>query len=84
MKAIILLATLKVKGPSNTRVLTDFAVSYLEQAGIECEVIRLAEHNIIAGSYIKLDTPDDFPAIYEKMLAAYILLFATPIWWNNH
>ena len=84
MKAIILLATLREKGPSNTLVLTDFAISYFEQEGIECEVIRLAEYNITTGTYIKLDKPDDFPAIYEKILAADIILFATPIWWNSH
>ena len=84
MKALILLATLKEKGPSNTAVLSEFATGYLEKEGIECETIRLAEHSIIPGTYIKMDTPDDFPVIFKKILATDILLFATPIWWNNH
>ncbi|AWH86593.1 flavodoxin family protein [Flavobacterium album] len=84
MKAIILLATLKEKGLSNTAVLTEFALEYLTKENIECEVVRLAEHNISPGSYINVGTGDDFPAIYDKILAADILLFATPIWWNNH
>jgi multimeric flavodoxin WrbA len=84
MKALILLATLKEKGASNTAALTEFSISYFKKEGIECEVVRLAEHNILPGSYIKLATPDDFPAIYQKMLEADILLFATPIWWNSH
>jgi multimeric flavodoxin WrbA len=84
MKAILLLATLKEKGPSNTAVLSEFAVGYLEKQGIECEIIRLAGHTIVPGTYIKMDTPDDFPALYEKILGSDIVLFATPIWWNSH
>ena len=84
MKAIILLGTLKEKGTSNTQVLTEFAVSYLEKQDIECEVIRLAEHNIVNGTYTDMGAGDDWPGIYEKVVAADILLFATPIWWNSH
>jgi multimeric flavodoxin WrbA len=84
MKALILLGTLKNKGISNTSVLADFAISYLKKNNIECEVIRLVDHHIIPGTYIKSDEKDDFPAIYEKIKTADILFFATPIWWNNH
>lgn len=84
MKALILLGTLKEKGPSNTAALSEFAVGYLKKEGIECEVLRLAAHNILPGSYIRLTTPDDFAGIYKKILEADMLLFATPIWWNNH
>jgi multimeric flavodoxin WrbA len=84
MKAIILLATLKAKGTSNTAVLTDFAVEYFTKENIDCEVVRLAEHDISPGTYIDVGTNDDWPAIYTKILAADIVIFATPIWWNNH
>lgn len=84
MKAIILLGTLKDKGISNTGVLAEFAAGYLEKQQIECEIIRLAEYTINPGTYIKLDEEDDFPAIYEKIEKADILIFATPIWWNSH
>lgn len=84
MKAIVLLATLKAHGKSNTEVLTEFVISHLEKHKISCEVIRLAEHTILPGTYIEIDTPDDFPEIYKKIVDADIILFATPIWWNNH
>lgn len=84
MKAIILLATLKQKGISNTAVLTDFVIGYLQKQNIESEIIKLTEHTILPGTYIELDTPDDFPEIYQKILQADVLLFATPIWWNSH
>lgn len=84
MKAIILLATLKKKGRSNTETLVDFFVDYLKEQNIDYEIIKLIDHHIVPGSYTHMDVKDDWPGIYEKILNAKILLFATPIWWNNH
>ena len=84
MKAIILLATLKNKGRSNTEALVEFIAPYLKQQNIEYEIIRLASQNIVPGTYTHMNVKDDWPEIYNKILEAKILLFATPIWWNNH
>jgi multimeric flavodoxin WrbA len=84
MKAIILLATLKNKGRSNTETLVEFFGEYLTKQNIEYEVIKLANHIIVPGTFIHMETKDDWPDIYNKILEADILLFATPIWWNNH
>ncbi|TCN57638.1 flavodoxin family protein [Flavobacterium circumlabens] len=84
MKAIILLGTLKNKGRSNTEALVEFLGQYLTQQGIEFEIIRLANQEIVPGTYTHMSTKDDWPEIYNKILEAKILLFATPIWWNNH
>lgn len=84
MKAIILLATLKNKGLSNTEVLIEFFGEYLSKQNIQFETIKLIDYQILPGSYTHLDTEDDWPKIYQKILDADILLFATPIWWNNH
>jgi multimeric flavodoxin WrbA len=84
MKAIILLATLKKSGRSNTETLVEFLEPYLKKQNIEYEVIKLAKHHIVPGTYIHMETKDDWPEIYEKIANAKILLFATPIWWNNH
>ncbi|WP_343697904.1 flavodoxin family protein [Flavobacterium sp.] len=84
MKAIILLATLKNKGRSNTEALVDFFGEYLSEQKIDFEVIRLANHHIVSGTYTHMNKKDDWPEIYQKILDAKILLFATPIWWNNH
>ncbi|WP_433831445.1 flavodoxin family protein [Flavobacterium anhuiense] len=84
MKAIILLATLKRKGSSNTETLTEFLGTYLEKQNIDYEVVKLAEHHILPGTYTKMESKDDWPEIYQKILDAEILLFATPLWWNNH
>lgn len=84
MKAVILLATLKKTGISNTEILVDFFSSFLSKQNIDFEIIKLMDHNILPGSYTHLDVKDDWPGIYDKIIAADIILFATPIWWNNH
>lgn len=84
MKAIILLATLKNKGRSNTETLVEFFTEYLTEQNIDYEIIKLIDHQIVPGTYTHMDTKDDWPGIYQKILDSKILLFATPIWWNNH
>ena len=84
MKALILLGTLKTKGRSNTETLVEFFGSYLKDQNIDYEVIKLCDHHIVPGTYTKMDVPDDWPAIYQKILDATIILFATPLWWNSH
>jgi multimeric flavodoxin WrbA len=51
MKAIILLATLKKNGRSNTETLHEFFGPYIDKQNIEYEVIKLANHNIVPGTH---------------------------------
>lgn len=83
MKAIILLGTLKKEGLSNTEVLSEFLAGYFKKQGIGCTIIKLIEHNILAGTYSDMGEGDDWPGILKQLLAADIIVFATPIWWNN-
>lgn len=83
MKAIILLGTLKKEGLSNTEVLSEFLAGYFKKQGIGCTIIKLVEHNILAGTYSDMGEGDDWPGILKQILAADIIVFATPIWWNN-
>lgn len=41
-------------------------------------------YTILPGTFIQIEAEDDWPDIYNKILEAEIVLFATPIWWNNH
>lgn len=84
MKALILLATLKDTGISNTEVLSEFLAGYMENEAIATETVRLAQHQISRGTAIEVSPPDDFPSIYQKILESDIIVFATPIWWNSH
>ncbi len=83
MKAIILLGTLKLSGLSNTETLSEYLITHFKKEKVECEVIKLIEHNILAGAYSNMGEGDDWPTILKKLLKADIIIFATPIWWNN-
>lgn len=83
MKAIILLGTLKLSGLSNTETLSEYLITHFKKEKVECEVIKLIEHNILAGAYSNMGEGDDWPNILKKLLKADIIIFATPIWWNN-
>ncbi|HLT33650.1 MAG TPA: flavodoxin family protein, partial [Aquaticitalea sp.] len=83
MKAVILLGTLKTTGVSNTETLSEFLISHLEEKNVACELIKLVDHNILPGTYTDMGKDDAWPSIFEKLLKADIIVFATPIWWNN-
>jgi multimeric flavodoxin WrbA len=83
MKAIILLGTLKKEGLSNTEVLSEFLAGYFKKQDIDCTIVKLVDHNILAGTYSDMGDGDDWPGILKQILAADIIVFATPIWWNN-
>lgn len=55
----------------------------MSQQNIESEVIKLVEYRISAGTYSNMGTDDEWPIILRKILAAEIIIFATPIWWGN-
>lgn len=82
-KAVILLGTLKKEGLSNTQVLSEFLAEHFRKQEIACRIIRLVEHAILPGTYSDMGPGDAWPGILEQVLAADILVLATPIWWNN-
>ena len=83
MKALILVATLKKEGLSNTQTLSEFLATKMRSEKIDVEMVRLAERSIPPGTYSNMDDGDQWPQILESVLAADIVIFATPIWWNN-
>ena len=83
LRATILLATLKRSGLSNTETLCEFLMGRMRQAGIECETVKLVEHDVRAGTYAEMGDGDAWPAIYDKLLASDLIVFATPIWWGS-
>jgi multimeric flavodoxin WrbA len=83
MKAIILLATLKKEGLSNTEVLSEFLAEQLKKKGVDSEIIKLVNHHILPGTYDNMGPGDEWPPILSKIIASDIIIFATPIWWSN-
>jgi multimeric flavodoxin WrbA len=85
MSAIVLLATLKPKNElSHTAVLAKLLIEKLGRSDIQSEMIRLIDYNIRPGIKENMGKGDEWPNILKKILAADIIIFATPIWWGLH
>jgi multimeric flavodoxin WrbA len=82
MRALILNCTLKPSpAPSNTDALLDDAVvPALVRAGVEVERIRVVDHDVKPGVTSDEGGGDEWPRIHDRVLAAEILIVATPTW----
>jgi multimeric flavodoxin WrbA len=82
MKAICLNCTLKPSpAPSNTQALADVVLAALCEQGVESDVVRLVDHRIAPGVVSEaVADGDEWPTIRERVLAAEILIMATPTW----
>lgn len=81
MKALILSCTLK-RSPetSNTEALADVVAGALHRQGVSTELIRVVDRNVLPGVSTDMGAGDAWPAIHERLLAADILVVATPTW----
>jgi multimeric flavodoxin WrbA len=82
MRALCLNSTLK-RSPdeSNTAGLAAVVMDALREQGVQTDEIRLVDHTIEPGVVSEAVTDaDEWPAIRERILAADILVFATPTW----
>lgn len=86
LKAVFLLATLKHKRSgqefSHTETLAEVVIECLKGEDVQCEMIRLVDYDIPAGTKSNMGKGDEWPGILQKILAADIIVFATPIWWG--
>jgi multimeric flavodoxin WrbA len=87
LKAVFLLATLKHKRGggefSHTETLSELVIECLGDHGVKSEIIRLVDYDIKPGIKLNMGKGDEWPGIAKRILAADILVFATPIWWGN-
>jgi multimeric flavodoxin WrbA len=81
MRAVVLNCTLKPSpAPSNTEALARVVVGELEGEGVEVEVIRVVDHDVKPGVSSDEGDGDAWPAIRERIVAAEILVIASPTW----
>ncbi len=85
LSALFINCTLKRSPePSNTRGLADLAVAIMERNGVNVDVLRAVDHQIATGVYPDMTEHgwerDDWPEIFEKVMAADILVLLSPIW----
>ncbi len=85
IKAVFLNCTLK-RSPevSNTEGLMRVAIAIMEKNGVAVDLIRATDHDIAYGVYPDMTehgwARDEWPAVFEKVAAADILVIGTPIW----
>jgi len=81
MNAVVLNCSLKPgSDTSNTQMLADEVIKELEQRGVESTVFRLADQAVLPGVETDMGDGDGWPAVHEAILAAQIVVFATPTW----
>ena len=82
MHAVALNCTLKASPePSSTEALARVVTTTLEARGVTTDVVRLADSDIAPGVVSEpVREGDDWPAIRARILAADILVVATPTW----
>jgi multimeric flavodoxin WrbA len=81
MRATILNCTLKPSpATSNTEALARVVADGLEQHDVEVELVRVADHDVKPGVSSDEGDGDEWPRLLEKILAAEILVIATPTW----
>ncbi|MFI2615283.1 flavodoxin family protein [Streptomyces sp. NPDC018584] len=81
MRALALVCTLSPSpAPSSSELLAGQVLTEMEKLGVGVESVRVADHDVRSGVSTDLGEGDAWPALREKVLAADILLLATPIW----
>jgi len=81
VKALILNCSLKpTPEPSNTAALARVVADALREKDVEVTEIRLVDHEIKPGVETDMGEGDEWPSVHDRVLAAEILIVATPTW----
>ena len=81
LRALVLNCTLKpAPTASSSEVLGEELLAALKEHGVEGEMVRVVDEQVKFGVQVDEGDGDGWPRIREKMLAADILVIATPVW----
>src|ERR1700710_2401745 len=81
MRAVVLNCSLK-RGDnrSNTQMLAAGVIDALGNRGVDCVTFRLSDLDIHPGVESDMGNGDEWPRVHEALIAAEIVIFATPTW----
>ena len=85
LRALYINCTLK-RSPefSHTQALADRSIAIMKRNGVTVEIVRAVDHDIAPGVHPDMTEHgwdrDDWPAIFEQVMAADILVLLSPIW----
>jgi multimeric flavodoxin WrbA len=85
LRAVFINCTLKPSPEvSNTQGLIDLSAEIMRRQGVTVEEIRAVDHEIATGVWPDMTEHgwdrDEWPILFERVLAAQILVVCTPIW----
>lgn len=84
LTALALTCSLKPSpAPSSTDVLAREVLEALSRHGVSGDLARVVDHRILPGVEVDMGEGDAWPALRRRVLAADILVFATPTWLGN-
>ena len=85
LTAIALTCSLKPPpARSSTDLLASQVLAELAGLGVTGHLIRLADHYVKPGVEVDMGDGDEWPVIRQQILAADILVLATPTWMGQH
>src|SRR5215210_9598148 len=85
LRALFINCTLK-RSPerSHTQGLGDRSIAIMQRHGVSVEVVRAVDHRLATGVYPDMTEHgwerDEWPAIFDKVMAADVLVLLSPIW----
>jgi multimeric flavodoxin WrbA len=81
LRALALVCTLTPSpAASSSELLARQLLDQLRERGVAGELIRVVDHDVRAGVQLDMGDGDAWPAIREQLVAADILVLATPTW----
>jgi multimeric flavodoxin WrbA len=81
LTALVLCTTLTPSPDrSSSHLLGQQVLDALKEHDVTGEIVRIVDHDVKPGVDVDMGGGDEWPAIREKLLAADILVIATPIW----
>ncbi|MGQ0629453.1 MAG: flavodoxin family protein [Sporichthyaceae bacterium] len=89
LRALYINCTLK-RSPelSHTQGLIERSAAIMREEGVQVDLLRAVDHDIALGVYPDMTehgaASDEWPALYQRVLAADILVLAGPIWLGDN
>ena len=81
LRALALVCSLKPSpAPSSSEKLARQVLEELGNHGVDGDVVRVVDHDVKPGVEIDMGEGDAWPGIREQLMAADILIVATPTW----
>jgi multimeric flavodoxin WrbA len=85
LRAIALVCSLNSSPTaSSSELLARQVLDALVPLGVEGETVRIVDHDVKPGVALDMGDGDAWPSIRDKVIAADILLMATPTWMGQH